>query len=296
MKIDEKIFFLNELISYRDKFLAHKQTITDKENSIKTYKRCLNGFIKFCYESNEIPSFDAIDKKCITGYLEWLDGVYREKQENKPFEKIKKLSNLTKIAHIATLKFFFRYISPNQSEALRIENVLSEYKFKANNNGKQIDIYMNENERKAILSQAERELIKNPERKNKKEYRNSLLVKLVLKSGLRLNEALPLKFCDFQDSDEKEFYAVSIKKKENEYEKICIAKSIAEEDFEILSTFYNPEDYIFSSGKGDKPMAVESGYNILNKAYQKCGIDNIRSRKKKDKEINNIQGSQGKTA
>ena len=155
---------------------------------------------------------------------------------------------------------------------------------------------MNENERKAILSQAERELIKNPERKNKKEYRNSLLVKLVLKSGLRLNEVLPLRFCDFQESGEKDFYAVSIKIKEDEYEKICIAKSIAEEDFEILSTFYNPEDYIFSSGKGDKPMAVESGYNILNKAYQKCGIDNIRSRKKKVKEFNNIQGSQGKTA
>ena len=295
MKIDEKIFFLNELISYRDKFLAYKQTLTDKENSIKTYKKCLNGFIKFCYESNKIPSFGAIDKKCIADYLEWLDDIYRKKQENKPLGEIKKLSNLTKIAHIATLKFFFRYISPNQSEALRIENILTEYKFKANNN-KKIDIYMNENERKAILNQTEKELVKNSERKNKKEYRNSLLVKLVLKSGLRLNEALNLKFCDFQESGEKEFYAVSIKIKEDEYEKICIAKSIAEEDLETLSIFYNPEDYIFSSGKGDKPISAEAGYNLLKREYQKCGIDNIRSRKKKTKEINNIQGSQGKTA
>ena len=155
---------------------------------------------------------------------------------------------------------------------------------------------MNENERKAILNQTEKELVKKPERKNKKEYRNSLLVKLVLKSGLRLNEALNLKFCDFQESGEKDFYAVSIKIKEDEYEKICIAKSIAEEDLETLSIFYNPEDYIFSSGKGDKPISAEAGYNLLKREYQKCGIDNIRSRKKKTKEINNIQGSQGKTA
>ncbi|WP_188116123.1 tyrosine-type recombinase/integrase [Campylobacter concisus] len=135
---------------------------------------------------------------------------------------------------------------------------------------------MKEGERDKILDYIENKLVKKPEYRYIKNYRNSLLIKLMLKSGLRISEALNLKFCDFQESDDGEFYDINILAKGGEYQTAYIPKSHIEDDFERLSSIYPPESYIFTNKNGDKPISRQCVYTLLERIYRKCGIVNKR--------------------
>ena len=135
---------------------------------------------------------------------------------------------------------------------------------------------MKESERDKILDYVENRLVKKPEYRYNKNYRDSLLIKLMLKSGLRISEALNLKFSDFQESNDGEFYDINILAKGGECQTAYIAKSYIKADFERLLSINLPENYIFTSGCSDKPISRQNVYSLLARIYRKCGIVNKR--------------------
>ena len=156
-----------------------------------------------------------------------------------------------------------------------LEKILDNYKIAKKKTSK-LENFMKESERDKILDYIENRLVKKPEYRYNKNYRDSLLIKLMLKSGLRISEALNLSFSDFQESDDGEFYDINILAKGGEYQTAYIAKSYIKADFERLLSINLPENYIFTSGCSDKPISRQNVYSLLARIYRKCGIINKR--------------------
>ena len=275
MKNDEKLDFADEMANYRDSFISYNKIADKSINTINTYKNCLDGFVEFCYENNDVISFNNLSQKHITDYFIWLDDLYRKKQHKKIANRAKSISSSTKISYLTILKIFFKYITNNNDKLIDLEKILDGYKI-AKKKVNKFENFMKESERDKILDYVENRLVKKPEYRYNKNYRDSLLIKLMLKSGLRISEALNLKFCDFQESDDGEFYDINILAKGGEYQTAYIAKSYIKVDFERLLSINLPENYIFTSGCSDKPISRQNVYSLLARIYRKCGIVNKR--------------------
>ena len=275
MKNNEKLDFADEMANYRDSFISYNKIADKSINTINTYRNCLDGFVEFCYENNDVISFSNLSQKHITDYFIWLDELYKKKQKKKAINKSKSISSSTKISYLTILKIFFKYITNNNDKLIDLEKILDNYKI-AKKKVNKFENFMKEGERDKILDYVENRLVKKPEYRYNKNYRDSLLIKLMLKSGLRISEALNLKFCDFQESDDGEFYDINILAKGGEYQTAYIPKSHIKDDFERLLSINLPENYIFTSGCSDKPISRQNVYSLLARIYRKCGIVNKR--------------------
>ena len=275
MKNNEKLDFADEMEKYKDSFISYNKIADKSINTINTYKNCLNGFVEFCYENNDVISFSNLNQKHITDYFIWLDDLYRKKQHKKSATRTKSISSSTKLSYLTILKIFFKYITNNNDKLIDLEKILDNYKIAKKKTSK-LENFMKESERDKILDYVENRLVKKPEYRYNKNYRDSLLIKLMLKSGLRISEALNLKFSDFQESDDGEFYDINILAKGGEYQTAYIPKSHIKADFERLLSINLPENYIFTSGCSDKPISRQNVYSLLARIYRKCGIVNKR--------------------
>ena len=275
MKNNEKLDFADEMTNYRDSFISYNKIADKSINTINTYKNCLDGFVEFCYENNDVISFNNLSQKHITDYFIWLDDLYSKKQHKKSITRTKSISSSTKLSYLTILKIFFKYITNNNDKLIDLEKILINYKI-AKKKMSKLENFMKESERDKILDYIENRLVKKPEYRYNKNYRDSLLIKLMLKSGLRISEALNLKFCDFQESDDGEFYDINILAKGGEYQTAYIPKSHIKDDFERLLSINLPENYIFTSGCSDKPISRQNVYSLLARIYRKCGIVNKR--------------------
>ena len=103
----------------------------------------------------------------------------------------------------------------------------------------------------------------NSEKKYNKNFRNSLLAKLVFKSGIRIEKALNLKVGDFQDNTD-EFYSVKILEDNGKYETILVPKKLIKTDLDRIIKINDSEAYVFNAGKNpNKPLSLQTAYKIF---------------------------------
>ena len=91
MKNNEKLDFADEMEKYKYSFISYNKIADKSINTINTYKNCLDGFVEFCYENNDVITFNNLSQKHITDYFIWLDDLYKKKQYKKSFTKTKSI-------------------------------------------------------------------------------------------------------------------------------------------------------------------------------------------------------------
>ena len=139
---------------------------------------------------------------------------------------------------------------------------MNDYKVKLEKD-KKLEIFMGTDERNSILNYVDNQLPKKYERKYNKNFRNSLLAKLVFKSGIRIEKALNLKVGDFQDNTD-EFYSVKILEETGKYETILVPKKLIKTDLDRIIKINDSEAYVFNTGKNpNKPLSLQTAYKIF---------------------------------
>lgn len=97
--------------------------------------------------------------------------------------------------------------------------------------------------------------------------RDFLLFLLGINSGLRISDILKLKVSDVLNKD----YIIIREQKTNKYKRFPITKAYKT----YLNEFIidkSPDDWIFASKKGSKPISRIQAYRILTEACLKAGI------------------------
>lgn len=130
--------------------------------------------------------------------------------------------------------------------------------------GTKLPEFMSEDEIKEFL-----EAVENSDFK-KNTNRNKLIVKIIILTGIRVSEALNLKFKDI--SKEDDLFIIRIRGKGNKYRIVMIKAYLIEEYLNSLPTHYeNKDGYLFINSKG-KPLTQAYVSRIVEQILFKAGI------------------------
>lgn len=130
--------------------------------------------------------------------------------------------------------------------------------------GTKLPEFMSEDELKEFLEAVEESDFK------KNTNRNKLVIKVIIFTGIRVSEALNLKFRDI--SQEGDIYIIRIRGKGNKYRIVMIKKHLIESHLNALETNYeNKEGFVFINSKGC-PLTQAYVSRIVEQILFKAGI------------------------
>lgn len=177
------------------------------------------------------------------------------------------LSDATKKNYrIATLNFFSFLDKQNEenqvSHNFGIE--LKNWGGISGSMGTKLPEFMSEDELKEFLDAVEASDFK------KNTNRNKLIIKVIIFTGIRVSEALNLKFRDI--SQEGDLFIFRIRGKGNKYRIVMVKKHLIEDHLNALETHYeNKDGFVFINSKG-RPLTQAYVSRIVEQILFKAGI------------------------
>lgn len=256
--------FTKELQIWIKAFISNLVALDYSKNTISNYQRHVMFFYDYATGDNGgVMNFNlkTIKPMHIVGFFSYLDEI-RSKQGKDT------LTSRTKMAYLSSLKSFFNFISENNDELLVFDYLFKGLKLKVKKSKKSELKFLSHSEIDRILKYLN---TNNHKYKNYSSYRDSLLVKLMLRAGLRVSEALNLKLGDFNKNIDG-FYEISILGKGGDYQKAFIKESSIKDEMGYFDKNLAPDELVFTTNRNTMLDRINA-YQIINNIYSKCHID-----------------------
>ena len=238
---------LTKLNKYNNLFLKEKEITNCSINTISTYKSILNAFYEYITMLGGLSDITDINKEIILNFLNY------EKES----------ANNTKILKLAVLKAYFIFI--DESEAL---NGLFELRFKKltlKRESVEVDALSDEEVTRLL------EVLKKRGRSFNK-HRDSLLIKLILFTGIRSSESLGISLSDMTLIENDTVYKIKISGKGAKERFVYIKKETIQQELEFLLSQNYITNYIAITNQG-KPMSRVGLYRVITNKMKKAKID-----------------------
>lgn len=230
------------------------------KNTIMLYNRIILSFIEYSRGFQDEMQLNEIKSSFIVGYIAYIEN----NTKNRP-----KLSKSTKQTYIKAIKSFFAFISNNNDELYSFEYFFKNINILDTSKPEEKIEYLNELEIQKLIETLEK--IKST-KEDYNSYRNSLLIKLMLYSGLRISEALKVTLDDFI-IDDNETYHIKIYAKGGKRQVSFIIKSLIEDELSFFKNEAKLEfDELIMQTKNKKPLNRSNAFIIINKIYKKAFI------------------------
>lgn len=264
-----------------DKWVSHYVKELHREelapNTITLYSNLLGYFKKFVTLSN-IASIKEIDAPFILRFIEWMEGRYAEKTKREHFF----YTNTTKMTYLVILRTFFDYIESKAELEADGTRFTFAYEFKeiAKKRGrkakKKREIkHLTYDEVDRLISYLETEM----EFRNRHyDYIYSLAIKLMLFGGLRVSEALSLRFSDlsiYRAKDGERIIEMRLEDTKSGSEQYVPMKfsHIEKEYGYLLAKEIGKDNYIVANKRFDTPLDRSNLYAKANQIYLRAGIE-----------------------
>lgn len=256
----QNLSIYEEIKKWINLFINQINGLNYSKNTIFTYNQQLLVFYDYCVENSYKFSLKTIKQMHITNFFAYIDEISLKSRG-------KVLSSSTKSSYLRTLKSFFNFISKNNDELLDFDYLFENFKLKLVIDKKDKINYLDDKEQARLLN-----LFNNRLKKSKiyMNYRNLLLLKLLMQAGLRISEALNLKLCDFELNSDG-FYEISILAKGGNYEIIYMLESLIKEEMDYFYNSIKQDDFIFLTSNNTRLTRI-AAYKIFENAYNRCGI------------------------
>lgn len=230
---------------------AYHQEITNKNLSSRTiaiYTGILEDFLEYARGYQGEANMEDINRLFLNGYL--------SDRENRS----KSFSPSSKKLYVTVLKTFFSFITENNDNNADYEKMFKKMQIKT------------ETKEKPSLSETEIIRLLNSLEKEKKQprnriinYRNVLLCKVFLYSGLRVHELLPYRICDFKLDSEAGVYSLLVAGKGDKERFAYIPAKMIEDELDTLR----------EERGGDWPVCSTRNGTIINRSNLwtiMCGV------------------------
>ena len=249
----KEMSLVDQLYEIKNGLESEMKVLGYANNTIRMYMNELDYFINFCVKYDGEIDFTEINRPII---LEALD--YREKQS-----KDGKISANTKEVFIKALKRLFAYIEDNIDDERNYMRMFKNIKVQKETKEKE---YLTDEEIERLLNVLEQKK-KNPSYTN---FKNVLLIKLLLFGGLRINEALNLQIGDFEFGNGGSVYKVRVLGKGNKEGYVYIKKELIEDELnEIIKERKSGHIFVTKSGR---LMTSREARGASERLYQKAKI------------------------
>lgn len=262
---------IEKVNKFKKGFLRKLETENKSIHTLKAYERNINKFSEFLAQYNEDIDFDTIVENDIFEYLDYrneysdINKTTKIKFKNKDFE----ISIATKNQIISTLKKFFGYIEKNTKKLYDFSNVFEDIKIKKPLREPKGLSEFNYDRLLTFLEEYKKA------GKDFTNYRNTLLIKIMLFGGARVSEAINVKFEDFKPCSYEALYEIMVIGKGSKQRKIYIEKELVDNEIEYLlkrTGVFSVFDVIAKT-KRLKQMDRVQLYKAANYIYSMAGID-----------------------
>ncbi len=250
---------LEEIQKFYKLFLENQIAKNLSKNSIDTYNRVFDKFYDFLASENEIfqlKSLIDINNAYLASYLLHLESLG--------------LGSTTRKLHVTVIKQFFWFIADSDLEKYEIlKSRVTGIKVKTID--KEVDVYTDSEQQKIIAT------IKLLDKsKNFRDHRISLILKLLLFHGVRINELISLKWENIEEIEDEVYgclYKFWYMGKGSKERDLDIPMAFVQKNFDVIKN-HGESPYVIPGSTGEKSFR-NSIYNTIRILLNKQGIKNV---------------------
>lgn len=249
-------------------YINHIKAQDFSKNSIILYEHTNLSFLDYLYECIDdfgINDINEINGIVFSNFLSYLEDVAKKRGKPLNVEGTYLLST-TKASYLKGLRSFFNFISLNSNEEISYAKYFSSIRIGKPSEAKRE--FLNEDEIQRLVAYLEKEKKKGKE----KDFRNALLIKVMVFGGLRISEALNLKLKDFTLLNEDNVYKMTIYGKGGYRQQAYVEQDVIREELLFFEKSGMLKDsYLMVSNKGNI-LDRTNVYTMVNLIYKKCLI------------------------
>lgn len=234
------------------------QEVANKNLSDRTmtiYRGILESFVEYARQYQGEAEISDINRLFLNGYL-----ADRENQS-------KSFSASSKKLYVTVLKTFFTFVTENNSNNHDFEKMFRKMKIKIETKEKPS---LSEDEITKILNFLEKE--KKAPRNRLTNYRNVLLCKTFLYSGLRVSELLPLRICDYKYDEENNVYAILVVGKGSKERYTYVPAEMVSDELEVLREEKGESWHVCETRNGTI-LNRSNLWTIMTGMFRRAGVD-----------------------
>ncbi|MBE0515526.1 tyrosine-type recombinase/integrase [Sulfurimonas sp.] len=258
---------LKDLQKWQKMYILSINALSYSQNTIELYNRTINFFIEYMREFQEEILINNIEHMHFINFLSFLD---KKAKLDKTIKNKLNLSKSTKQTYLKGIRNFFIYISDNNDEGHTYERFFRKLKIADSSRAEEKIRYLSEDKVQKLLIYLERLLKK----KTYNSYRDSLLIKLLLHSALRISEALNVTLADItSDQDDNEILVIKVLGKGGKIQFARIVKTHIQAELDYFSNTLgiDLDENIFVTKSGKK-LLRENAYVIVSNHYKRAGF------------------------
>jgi len=246
---------VSDLLRWVEAYLAEIRNKNLADRTLEVYGAILNDFVEYSRQYQGEAGIVDINRIFLNAYL-----------TNK--EKIaKSFSASSRSLYVTVLKKFFRYITENNDSNADFEKMFKDLIIKRE---QKIKPSLTESDILRLLAYLDKSKAK--VRNRLISYRNSLLIKIMLYSGLRASELLPFRLSDLVYDAELKVYALLILGKGKKQRYSYLPAEMVEDEVEVLTVAYGPEWLICSVHDGGIINRANL-WQIVSGIFKRAGVD-----------------------
>ena len=223
--------------------------------TIAIYQGILEGFVEYARGYQGEAEIEDINRLFLNSYL--------SDRENSS----QKFGAASKRLHITVLKTFFAFVTENNDSNTDYEKMFKKMKVKVELKEK---ASLSEDEITKILKYLEK--LKKAPRNSIINFRNALLCKVFLYSGLRVHELLPYRVCDFKLDSEAHVYSLLVAGKGDKERFVYIPTEMIADELEVLREVKG-EGWPVCSTRNNTIINRSNLWTIMTGLFARAGVD-----------------------
>ena len=276
---------VEDLARWQKSYIASCVAKEMADRTIKIYSGILEELIEFSRPHQDQASIRDINQFFVTTFLNEKAQVQAEAKERNPKGR-HGFGPSTKNLYVAVIKKFLLYISENNHDSHDLTRSLKDFKIKRE---KKLKPRLEETEINKMLNFIEK--VKDGGKRAETSYRNVLLFKIFLYTGMRAEEMVHLRFCDLvfrTETEDKivegesgnktvstvahELCVIKLAGKGSKERLVYLPKSVIEDELDFLLGIRQPSDFIAFSTRGEEAISTKKIYELLDRLYRAAGV------------------------
>jgi integrase/recombinase XerD len=279
---------VEDLTRWSNYFMDHCRAKGMAKRSITIYGGILNELVEFSRPYQDQTSIRDANQFFITTFFNEKGNAEASKLVKNPTGK-HGFGTSSKNLFLSVIKKFFLYVSENNLDSLDLTQSLRKFKIK-----REIKLKprIEENEITRLLNYIEKQ--KTEGKRVLTTYRNALIFKTFLYTGIRAEELVQLRYSDLVFDETIDDYTIKVKGKGGKERLVYLSRDMVEDELDFLLVRHQPSDFIAISTKSGEALAPKRVYELLDRMYRgacvnKRGIHILRhtlARRLVDRNVN----------
>jgi len=276
---------VEDLARWRKSYISHCEAKEMSGRSISIYSGILDELTEFSRPHVDQASIRDVNQFFITTFFNEKAKVQAELKAKNPRGRYG-FGASTKSLYMAVIKKFLLYISENNFDSVDLTRSMREFKVKRE---KKLKPRLEELEISTILNSCEK--LKDSGKRSATTYRNVLLFKIFLYTGIRAEELVQLRFSDLVfrlHSEDKivegeggekkvvpvaqELYVIKVDGKGSKERLVYLPKTAIEDELDFLLEERRPSDFIAFSTRSGEAINTKKVYELLDRLYRAAGV------------------------